>query len=61
MIVYCASGGRSALAGQVLKEMGYGETAHPWRVQGLGGQWRGDRQGRDLTGGPACRRRWFCS
>src|SRR6201998_3886686 len=25
VIVYCASGGRSALAGQVLKEMGYGE------------------------------------
>ena len=26
VIVYCASGGRSALAGQVLKEMGYGEV-----------------------------------
>src|SRR5262245_1054322 len=26
LIVYCASGGRSALAGQVLKEMGYGEV-----------------------------------
>ena len=26
VIVYCASGGRSALAGKVLKEMGYGEV-----------------------------------
>jgi rhodanese-related sulfurtransferase len=26
VIVYCASGGRSALAGQALKEMGYGEV-----------------------------------
>ena len=26
VIVYCASGGRSALAGRVLKEMGYGEV-----------------------------------
>jgi rhodanese-related sulfurtransferase len=26
VIVYCGSGGRSALAGQVLKEMGYGEV-----------------------------------
>ena len=26
IIVYCASGGRSALAGKVLKDMGYGEV-----------------------------------
>jgi rhodanese-related sulfurtransferase len=26
IIVYCASGGRSALAGQVLKDMGYGDV-----------------------------------
>jgi rhodanese-related sulfurtransferase len=26
VIVYCASGGRSALAGQALEEMGYGEV-----------------------------------
>jgi len=26
VIVYCASGGRSALAGQALKELGYGEV-----------------------------------
>ena len=26
VITYCASGGRAALAGQVLKEMGYGEV-----------------------------------
>jgi rhodanese-related sulfurtransferase len=26
VIVYCASGGRAALAGQALKEMGYGEV-----------------------------------
>ena len=26
VIVYCASGGRSALAGKVLKDMGYGEV-----------------------------------
>ncbi|MGH3676948.1 MAG: rhodanese-like domain-containing protein [Mycobacterium sp.] len=26
VIVYCASGGRSALSGQALKEMGYGEV-----------------------------------
>lgn len=26
VIAYCASGGRSALAGQMLKEMGYGEV-----------------------------------
>jgi rhodanese-related sulfurtransferase len=26
IIVYCASGGRSALAGKVLKEMGYGQV-----------------------------------
>jgi rhodanese-related sulfurtransferase len=26
VIVYCASGGRAALAGQVLKEMGFGEV-----------------------------------
>jgi rhodanese-related sulfurtransferase len=26
VIVYCASGGRAALAGQVLKELGYGEV-----------------------------------
>src|SRR5246127_4955624 len=26
VIVYCASGGRAALAGRVLKEMGYGEV-----------------------------------
>lgn len=31
IILYCASGGRSALAGKVLKEMGYG------RVHNLGG------------------------
>ncbi|MBT9471713.1 MAG: rhodanese-like domain-containing protein [Pseudomonadota bacterium] len=31
IILYCASGGRSALAGKALKEMGYG------RVQNLGG------------------------
>ena len=26
VILYCASGGRSALSGKVLKEMGYGEV-----------------------------------
>jgi rhodanese-related sulfurtransferase len=26
VIVYCAAGGRAALSGQVLKEMGYGEV-----------------------------------
>ena len=26
VIVYCASGGRSALSGKVLKELGYGEV-----------------------------------
>ena len=26
MIVYCAAGGRAALSGQALKEMGYGEV-----------------------------------
>ena len=26
IIVYCASGGRSALAGKVLKDMGYGQV-----------------------------------
>jgi rhodanese-related sulfurtransferase len=26
VILYCASGGRSALAGKVLKDMGYGEV-----------------------------------
>jgi len=26
VIVYCASGGRSALSGKVLKDMGYGEV-----------------------------------
>jgi rhodanese-related sulfurtransferase len=26
LIVYCASGGRSALSGQALKELGYGEV-----------------------------------
>ena len=26
LIVYCASGGRSALAGKVLKDMGYGQV-----------------------------------
>ena len=26
IILYCASGGRSALAGKVLKEMGYGQV-----------------------------------
>jgi rhodanese-related sulfurtransferase len=37
VIVYCASGGRAALAGQALKEMGYGE------VYNLGGfkDWAG--------------------
>ncbi len=37
VIVYCAAGGRAALAGQALKEMGYGE------VYNLGGfkDWAG--------------------
>jgi rhodanese-related sulfurtransferase len=26
VIVYCASGGRSALSGKVLKDLGYGEV-----------------------------------
>jgi rhodanese-related sulfurtransferase len=33
VILYCASGGRSALSGQALKEMGYGEV---YNIGGFG-------------------------
>jgi len=41
IVLYCASGGRSALAAQTLSEMGYTDVAHleggfkTWKEQGL--------------------------
>ena len=40
VIVYCAAGGRAALSGQALKEMGYDRGLQHGRIQGLGRQRR---------------------
>ena len=46
ILFYCASGGRSARAGKVLKDMGYDRGLQPRRVQRLGRVRRGNRPGR---------------
>ena len=47
VVVYCASGGRSALAGQVLTEMGFEKV---YNMGGLKDWCRGRRQGRGRPG-----------
>ena len=45
VVAYCASGGRSALVGKTLKDMGYAERAQSRRLQGLAGRGRRGREG----------------
>lgn len=40
VVLYCAAGGRAALAGQMLQELGYGDVRHmggfkDWQAKGL--------------------------
>src|SRR6266446_2143324 len=42
-VLYCASGGRSALAGKTLQELGYKSVYKCGRLQGFGGSGSGDR------------------
>jgi len=49
VILYCASGGRSALAAKVLKDMGFWPSVQRRRLQGLGRKRRRDRKA-DRTG-----------
>lgn len=44
VIIYCASGNRSALAADTMQQMGYGQVKSlEGGVPGVGGGWRGDR------------------
>ena len=45
VVAYCASGGRSALVGKTLKDMGYEQRQKPRRLQGLARCRRRSRKG----------------
>lgn len=56
ILLYCGSGGRAALAGKMLRDLGIHRRAQPRRLQGLGG---GRRRGRAwLTPKPGARAIW---
>ena len=43
VVLYCASGGRSALAGKTLQELGYNSVYNAGAFKGFGGSGSGDR------------------
>lgn len=49
VVLYCASGGRSALAADTLERMGYGRIGH---LDGGLTAWKEDGRAVDLTGSP---------